>query len=287
MNVNLQNNANLNRLIKIITFLTGIIALSLLLSKILPLYMFGFHFKSFVNSFHLMNLMVAISIIGVVIAVVLLLFKKKETYLLLIFSLFNLVFPYAISAIKSSNQQTQMNVQKKPQDLYQELLFGIKFNMPDKVKASLENGANANDAYSGTEFIYLAVKNKNTEIAKILIEHGASLNIYNDSYSSPLYLAVKNNDFKMVELLLKNNAPVNIKIKHHAFNVPAPITKEDFGKTPLHIAVQNNNYQLATLLLEHGADLTVVDDENKNAYSYAQNSDMKYLLEQHTRNSNG
>ena len=285
MNINLQNNANINRLIKIITFLTGIIALSLLLSKILPLYMFGFHFKSFVNYFHLMYPMIAISIIGVIIAIMLLL-KKKEAYLLLIFSSFNLVFPYAMSAIKNSNQQTQMNVQKKPKDLYQELLFGIKFNMANKVKASLENGANANDAYSGTEFIYLAIKNKNTEIAKLLIEHGASLNIYDDSYGSPLYLAVKNNDFKMVELLLKNNAPVNIKIKHHDFNVPVPITKEDFGKTPLHIAVRNNNYQLVTLLLEHGADLTVVDDENKNAYAYAQNADMKDLLEQRTRNSN-
>ena len=83
------------------------------------------------------------------------------------------------------NKSLKSKPKKTLQDIHKELLFAVQFNMVDKVKILLENGADANDVFSEERVIYLAIKNKNTEIVRLLIDHGANLNVYDDFCGSP------------------------------------------------------------------------------------------------------
>ena len=80
----------------------------------------------------------------------------------------------------------------------------------------------------------------NIELVKLLLEHGADVNIKDDvDRKTPLYNACYKNKLNIAKLLLKHGADVNIK--------------DGYGLTPLYNACYYNNIELIKLLLEHGA----------------------------------
>ena len=102
MNDNQMKNTIVNIFIKILSFLVGIIALSLLLSQI---------FQPSIFDFHLIYPIIILSVIGAVTAIILLI-KKKVAYWLFLFSLFNLLFLYIISEVEHAKQKPQIETKK-------------------------------------------------------------------------------------------------------------------------------------------------------------------------------
>jgi len=88
------------------------------------------------------------------------------------------------------------------------------------------------------------------EIAKFLIESGASINLGNCRSESPLHLAVVLGNLDVARLLVEEGAHVD--------------AEDDCGDTPLHFAVREDRAEMVSFLISVGAnpDLPNQDDES-------------------------
>lgn len=98
--------------------------------------------------------------------------------------------------------------------------------------------------------LHSAVKNKQYELAKLLINYGADLNAKNKMGRTPIFYAIKNADLRVTRLLLMNRANV----------------KEN--PDLLHIAVQKKCLQIIEVLLQYDADVNACDDDGRTALYY-------------------
>ena len=103
-----------------------------------------------------------------------------------------------------------------------------------EVERLLNKGADVNASTSGkvtySPLLYCVVFSNDTEIAKILLEHGAKINARNNLGCTALHHAAMGGDHrKMVEFLIANGADLSIK--------------DDFGKRPLDFAQEELSRQ--------------------------------------------
>lgn len=103
--------------------------------------------------------------------------------------------------------------------------------------------------------LMLAVLNRSTEVAKILLENSADPNSSNKSGNSALLLAVKNRQLPMIELLLKNGADVN--------------QVNQFGESAILVACYEGNKAMVKALLDNGADVGISSSEGVSPIWYA------------------
>ncbi|PKL80027.1 MAG: hypothetical protein CVV27_01010 [Candidatus Melainabacteria bacterium HGW-Melainabacteria-1] len=97
--------------------------------------------------------------------------------------------------------------------------------------------------------LHEAVTSNQIEIARLLLEKGADVNINNYYDESPLLQISCETDPKIVDLLLKHGAKPNVNMS--VFE----------GDSPLHIATKCRNTEMAKLLLKHGADPMIENGE--------------------------
>ena len=88
----------------------------------------------------------------------------------------------------------------------------------------------------------MAVKSCNITCVKLLLEHKANPNIFNNGGSTPLYKAVLSGKTECVQLLLERNADPQIA---NLFS----------GESLLDIANQKGNTECAQLLSRYGAEV--------------------------------
>lgn len=112
--------------------------------------------------------------------------------------------------------------------------------MFDIARLLLDHGAEVN-IRDGTDWtpLHFASRDGHVEIAQLLLERGASLNAQSISGYSPLLLASRNGRFETVRFLLDHGADVSIRAG---------------GLTPFQDATQHGHHDIAQLLLEHGAE---------------------------------
>lgn len=102
------------------------------------------------------------------------------------------------------------------------------------------------DDYHDTPLLH-AVESGKSKLARVLLEHGASLAVTFSGVNSrltPLQYALRESDTDMVAVILP-------------FNPPLEVVDSD-GATPLLRAVKNNQVEVARMLLQHGASVNPV-----------------------------
>ena len=151
------------------------------------------------------------------------------------------------------------------------LIEAIKINDISAVKLLLTHGAyvNLQDAYGNKPLdiaIKKAINSGNLDIVKYLFQNGATTNKKNDF----LLKAVKNSNLGLVKLLIKYNANINM----------------DNGLL-LDIAIKNNNHNIIDYLLDNG--FLMNERQNDFLLLACKNSNlklMKLLIEKYNANIN-
>jgi hypothetical protein len=128
-----------------------------------------------------------------------------------------------------------------------ELMLAVSENRLEDVQALLGPDMDLNRRNtSGSTLLHQAAVNDSLPIARLLIEHKATLTIADKNGSVPLHVALSRRPVnpKMVELLLKADlSTIN--------------TADKGGMTPLHLAVQSGSAESVKILLGFGADVSL------------------------------
>jgi hypothetical protein len=109
-----------------------------------------------------------------------------------------------------------------------------------QVKALLDAGADINQSPDDQVPLSLAIQEKHFDVARLLIERGADVNLSTTFSYVPLVYAVQAGNIDMINLLIEKGALVD---------------KDRDGTTPLSWAAYKGNVAVVELLLEKGADL--------------------------------
>jgi len=122
------------------------------------------------------------------------------------------------------------------------------------VEELLKYGTGVNTLYktSGIGYMPLHVvnKNKQEEVAKLLISCGADVNVQDETGKTPMFYATQNADLNITKLLLNNKA--NVKDNPELLN----------------IAVLNECTEIVEVLLEHGVDVNTSDKHGRKALHF-------------------
>ena len=110
-------------------------------------------------------------------------------------------------------------------------------------KALLERGADVNAAATpdgiGTSALFTAVSYGRPKIAKLLLDHGASVRPSREG-ETPLYYAVMLGDTELVRKLIERGIPITVR--------------DPYGDLPLHEVASRGDAAMLRLLLLRGAD---------------------------------
>ena len=141
-------------------------------------------------------------------------------------------------------EQVQFMVDQKP-DVINELSshgfypLGIAahFGKEDIVRILLRNRANPNSSSQNDYQVFplhSALSNNQNNIAKMLIEAGAEVNVLQSSRISPLHLAAQEGNIDLIIVLLEHGANI--------------AQKNELGQTPSDLAAQKGFLEIAEIL---------------------------------------
>ena len=130
----------------------------------------------------------------------------------------------------------------------------------EMVKLLLQQGADVNATdHEGKNALHRATSGSNVGIIHMLIEAGAAVDGYDDSYPSPLHVAcgydclgfIDGSSYDAVKALLGHGASLDLR--------------DGVGNTPLHYCVVSGNCasKIVDLLLRAGADESIVNDDGE------------------------
>ncbi|OOQ85871.1 hypothetical protein PEBR_24172 [Penicillium brasilianum] len=91
--------------------------------------------------------------------------------------------------------------------------------------------------------LHLAAEHGKLEVAQLLIDHGAKINRFNNSFETPLHLAATYGHTAVVDMLLKHGALLNENTNRYV------------DENPLHIAAKYGHTEIVRLLLQAGCNV--------------------------------
>jgi ankyrin repeat protein len=118
---------------------------------------------------------------------------------------------------------------------------------------------------NGLTPLYLALGFECTEIIKLLLNHGADVNVSSDSGQPALLLVVKARNTRNAELLLQRGARVH--------------QTDRYGQSPLQIACANNDVLMAIILLFYGSKPTQQTKGSKDSPFLTMTAENRTILE--------
>ncbi|XP_062598734.1 uncharacterized protein LOC134260163 [Saccostrea cucullata] len=181
------------------------------------------------------------------------------------------------------------------------LVLGVYSNNPEMIRAVLKiikpeaiNACPAGNANRWNEhrcFTPLTAASCAGYIAviKVLIEHGADVNIADENGRTPLSIAIEKSSLEVVKCLVENSANVNEQINSFKGNaLLCAVGMEDFemakyllsvkadpnilnedGNSPLHRATERGLKDIVQLLLDYNADINLATSESMSALHLA------------------
>lgn len=186
----------------------------------------------------------------------------------------------------------------------QEIFDAVKNNDLNKVKSLIEKEPdllNARDPNEQTPLHYASQKS-NLAVIKLLVEHGAAVDIKNKMGLTPFYYAASSGKKEIINYLLANGAnKKDLELKNPWGRTPlcavsrdggnaetiktlielgADInTKDNSGWSPIQLAAWRPYEDIVNILLEAGADLEIGKDEGKRLFSNAVAFGLENLFE--------
>lgn len=140
----------------------------------------------------------------------------------------------------------------------------------DIAKALLEAGANPDVYVYNQSGLVRALETQQNDIACLMIEKGASVDVTQRGYNAPLITAIYRAKSETVMLMLDKGADVN--------------ACDYKGRTPLLAAVRRGDVALVQTLLDQGADATWESADRETPLDYAQrlqNREIEAALQSH------
>lgn len=129
----------------------------------------------------------------------------------------------------------------------------------DRLRERLLDSPDAVAAYSPDGFtaLHLAAFFGKAEVARLLLEHGAGVDVYtrNPFANQPLHAAAAGRHIEVCRVLLAAGADVN--------------ATQHGGFTPLHEAAQHGDVEMSELFLSAGADPSLTTDAGETAADIA------------------
>jgi len=149
-----------------------------------------------------------------------------------------------------------------------------------------------------TDLLNFAIIYKNLEITKILINHGAPVDICADDGYSPLTRAVGNNLSQIIDFLVKHKANINacdangnlplevavykshLNLIQKLINLGAKVNLIDNdGLTPLAMAINKNDEPMVKVLIEYGADVNLPTKDGYSPINRAIRNNVPHIIE--------
>lgn len=126
----------------------------------------------------------------------------------------------------------------------------IDFN---RIKYLIQNQTNLNLKLDDYTALMLAIKNKNKDIVKMLIDANAQVNETGKNETTALLLATYGGceNLEIVKLLIKANANID--------------ARDICGKTPIMNAIYQGSKEMVLSLINAGADLNLKDEDGRTA----------------------
>lgn len=184
----------------------------------------------------------------------------------------------------------------------------VERNNIDEVKRLIKEGENVNKIVSLRFYktsaapLHIAATKGCSDIAALLIEKKANINILDNDKRTPLHIASFWGQTDVVQVLIDNKAILDLKDSkgytplHLAVidGVNGHITtemlitagadielKNNEGQTPLHVAILNGSFEAVEVLVMNSADVNAVDVKKRTPLHYAScnTDDYPYTLE--------
>jgi ankyrin repeat protein len=169
------------------------------------------------------------------------------------------------------------------------------------LRVALAAGGNPNlkHARNGTTPLHAAAEVGNLECAALLLEHGADINAVANDYSgpfTPVVQAIRCRQAEMVRFLLEKGADLNVaggpETALHPFCRPAGLEMVELliahgadpngvhrNQTPLHVAARDGAPEVAAFLVSRGADLEAKNSSDNTPLHQAVESRRAEIVE--------
>jgi ankyrin repeat protein len=150
----------------------------------------------------------------------------------------------AVTTTRGVTKQAEILLRPSGSPLHYAALYGLHAIVKFLVTQNSQDvhSRSFDDALSP---LHLASRQGHEDVARSLLEHGASTTAQDKDGSTPLHLASERGCQEVTRLLLEHGADATAQ------------TKFGPGSTPLHLALLREDNDIARLLLEYGADTTV------------------------------
>lgn len=197
---------------------------------------------------------------------------------------------------------------RRPMSIFTQGIYDIKLPLVaaceygdyEIIESLLKKGTDPNKFlegnYSPIEVVFVSEHSNRLEIAKLLIEYGADVNLCGSRIpalfleAGSILWEVKDEELsnEIITFLLDNGAKTvnendNYSILHYTVHCNSKLISENLinnyqlsidkinenGQTPLMMGAKNNAMDTVKLLLEHGADKSIKDNNGKTAYDLA------------------
>jgi ankyrin repeat protein len=146
------------------------------------------------------------------------------------------------------------------------LHVAAEFGSVEIARMLIDAGAklNVQDTWGSKTPLHLAVHQGRAKIAQMLIDAGADKDVQDKWDHTALQWAVSNGEIEIAQMLIDVGANVNMQ--------------DEDGWTSLHWAVSNGNIEITKILIDAGARKDIKNKEGEIPYDLTTNQELKNML---------